>query len=391
LQERNLIDCNENCFYPALEENFYAAWGLSPAGIVSAVEIFMKKRLLLFAFAMALNPLTQSQAAQMGLLAEHVQTFNTLALSLVDTQQPIYGTKLQILKEFLKNSPNPRLIFLVSDDRDIQLTNDFIRQNKADFNWQAIRYIKNESIYASSSWMRDFSPVMIQKKDGTPGLVLFKYVNDESDYKVDQNSLTKAFIATSHRVDLRLEGGNILSDEDGRLYISTAVVENNLPTNSTAEDFTAKKAEIEKILKAELLASEVVWIPRVAKNFEATGHVDMYMRLLNHKQAIVAESNNKDINKTLNQVAEILQAKGFQVTRLKANDKFENKYRPQNVFPSYTNSILVGKTIFIPEYHVPEDTIAVQTYRKMGYKVIQIEGDSIQLGGSVHCLTYLYP
>lgn len=315
-----------------------------------------------------------------GLIAEHVNSLNTLSMSFVDISQPVFAVKLQILKEFLKNSENPKLVLLVSDDRDIKDTNSFIKEHSPKLNLKNIKYVKAESTFLSSSWSRDFNPVMIRKKDGTAGLVVFKYIN-EMDYAVDQNSLAKSFGLPVTNVNLHLEGGNILSDEAGRVFVSTAVVENN----------PLKKSEIEKMLLSKLGATEVVWVPRVNREFEGTGHVDMYLRLLKGRQAVVAESSDAAVNKTLNEIAAIVTAKGFKVSRLKANSKMVNRFRNQKIFPSYTNSIIVGNSIFIPEYRVPEDKAAVSLYQKLGYKVVQIDGDSIHFGGSVHCLTYLYP
>ena len=337
-----------------------------------------------------LKKLEQASEASSGLIVEHVKNLNTLALSFVDISQPLYDIKLQILKEFLINAEAPKLLLLVSDDRDIKNTNDSIKKLSPKFNLQNIKYVKAESTFLSSSWIRDFSPVMIQKKDGSFGLVIFKYIN-ESDYAVDQSSISKSLNLPIKKINLRLEGGNILSDESGRLYVSTAVIENNLETDYNAAAFEAKKSEIAKTLMANLMVREVVWIPRVKQKFEATGHVDMYIRFLKNRQAIVASSNNSEVNNTLNETAQILLSKGFKVTRLKANGKITNKFRAQKIFPSYTNSILVGNSIFIPKYGVSDDNTAVSTYQKLGYKVIQIDGESIHFGGSVHCLTYLYP
>lgn len=332
----------------------------------------------------------RSVIAQPGLIAEHVKDLNTLSMSFVDVSQPLYAIKLQILKEFLIQAANPKLILLVSDERDIKNTNEFIKQLLPSYDLKDIKYVMAESTFLSSSWMRDFSPVMIQKTNGSASLVLFKYIN-ESDYAVDQKSMAKAINLSAKKVNLQLEGGNILSDGSGRLFISTAVIENNLLSDPTKEQFEAKKSEIKNILLTNLLAGEVVWVPRVKRELEGTGHVDMYIRFLADNQAVVAASDNSEINKTLNEISTIVSAKGFKVTRLKANSKIENKFRKQNIFPSYTNSILVGKTIFIPQYHVNEDKIAISTYQKLGYKVVQIDGESIHFGGSVHCLTYLYP
>lgn len=347
------------------------------------ISVFLASLSFLFVF-------NAKAATAVGLVAEHVKSLNTLALSFVDLSQPMYAIKLQIMSEFLNNSAEPKLILLVTDDRDIKNTNAYIQKQNPKFDVKKIQYVKSESTFLSSPWMRDFSPMMILKKDGTQSLVTFKYEND-GDYAVDQKSLAVNLGLKTVKVNLHLEGGNTLADEDGRLYISAAVVENNLAAGFSEADFNAKKIEIENILKNKLLAKEVVWIPRLDRQYEGTGHVDMYIRFLKNKQAVVALSKEPKIASTLDEIAKVIASKGFKVSRLQANAKMVNKFRDQRIFPSYTNSILVGESIFIPKFGVVEDKSAVALYQRLGYKVIQIDGESIHFGGSVHCLTYLYP
>ena len=73
-----------------------------------------------------------------GLIAEHVNSLNTLSLSFVDVSQPVFAVKLQILKEFLANSANPSLVLLVGDDRDIKNTNACIKEHSPKFNLKNI-------------------------------------------------------------------------------------------------------------------------------------------------------------------------------------------------------------------------------------------------------------
>ena len=59
---------------------------------------------------------------------------------------------------------------------------------------------------------------------------------------------------------------------------------------------------------------------------------------------------------------------------------------------TYTNSIIINKTILVPTYQVPYDNIALEIYRKNmpGYTVIGINCDAI-IGrfGALHCITKL--
>ncbi len=325
-----------------------------------------------------------------GLFIEHTQKPKKLVLSFIDYKEPLISIRFQILKEFLLNTPEAELVLMIYDDRTKTEINNFILEFKPDYNLKNIKFIKSVT-YGDSIWTRDYSPVAFVDQAGNAKSLIFNYNRDGVDYFKDQALLAKALKLPIEKINLNLEGGNLLSDESGRLYVSVAAIENNLVVGFSKADFENKKSEFEEIFLNKMAVKKVIWLPRVLHELEGTGHVDMYIRFLSDNNVVVASSTNLKINKTLDQIAKIISEKGFTVTRILANAKMVNKFRPQNIFPSYTNSILIGKTIFIPKFGVAEDTKAVKIYEKLGYKVIQISGQSIDFGGSVHCMTYLYP
>jgi hypothetical protein len=63
---------------------------------------------------------------------------------------------------------------------------------------------------------------------------------------------------------------------------------------------------------------------------------------------------------------------------------FNGEYR------TYTNSVLVNKTILVPTYEEKYDTTALRIYKEQfpGYKVVGIDcNDIIPLSGALHCIT----
>ena len=144
--------------------------------------------------------------------------------------------------------------------------------------------------------------------------------------------------------------------------------------------------QIEKILKDSLGANEIVWVKALAPEIESTGHIDMYAKIINAKTVIIAQSRNPEIENILNQTAILFEKYGYQVIRLQTAKQNEFGFR------SYTNSTIIGNTVFLPQYHdARADKAAVEAYRSLGFTVKTNDGSSIECGGSTHCLSQIGP
>jgi hypothetical protein len=64
-----------------------------------------------------------------------------------------------------------------------------------------------------------------------------------------------------------------------------------------------------------------------------------------------------------------------------------------NSYRTYVNSLVVGKTVFMPTYGISTDAQAQKVYEGLGYKVIGIPSNTLSddMHGSVHCQTMAYP
>ncbi|MGZ3691989.1 MAG: agmatine deiminase family protein, partial [Pseudobdellovibrio sp.] len=62
-------------------------------------------------------------------------------------------------------------------------------------------------------------------------------------------------------------------------------------------------------------------------------------------------------------------------------------------YRTYANSLIVGKTVFMPTYGLASDKQAQAVYEGLGYKVFGIPSNSMSddMHGSVHCQTMAYP
>ncbi len=313
-------------------------------------------------------------------------------MSFLDVSKEIAPVRDKIIEAFLQTSTDPHLILMVYDERqETEILSEF-KASKKNVNPQKIKFIRRTNPFGSYIWARDFSPIMTFDQKGQSKLFQFDYTDDPDFVRDDQTAIGKILNLKPQNINLRLEGGNLMSDEKGRLYISVAAIEKNTTPEGGPTQFEDIKKKFEVLFTQKMNASKVIWLPRLDPHIELTGHIDMYMRLLKNQQAVVASSPDPKINQTLDTIAKTLESNNYTVHRLQINNKMKNRINTNNVFPSYTNSVIVGDSILIPAYKVPEDKAALDLYKKLGYKVIQIPSENaILLGGSLHCLTYLYP
>ncbi len=66
------------------------------------------------------------------------------------------------------------------------------------------------------------------------------------------------------------------------------------------------------------------------------------------------------------------------------------QYPPNSSYFTYTNSLIVNKTVIVPIYGFSQDTTALRIYRDAmpGYRVVGINcAGMISASGAVHCIT----
>lgn len=66
------------------------------------------------------------------------------------------------------------------------------------------------------------------------------------------------------------------------------------------------------------------------------------------------------------------------------------QYPPISDYLTYTNSMVVNKTVLVPIYNLPQDTTAVRIYRENmpGYKIVGFDCNQIiPASGAIHCIT----
>jgi agmatine/peptidylarginine deiminase len=114
------------------------------------------------------------------------------------------------------------------------------------------------------------------------------------------------------------------------------------------------------------------------------------LRVLEHKKGlgdvdeVIKPLPGKKMLTNVKAYAEDLKSWGYEVIELPA---LSQTYR------TYINALVVGGTVFMPAYGVPEDEIASRAYAKLGSKVVPVRSNRLSddYHGSIHCQTMAYP
>lgn len=204
---------------------------------------------------------------------------------------------------------------------------------------------------ANGFWARDAFPVPVQDPQGRLSLVSARYYRNFTAGA----SLATAVNAPMSQSTFTFVGGNLLADEHGTCF----VVDSYRRFNSTDEDM--RQAYGCKNL-------------HVMRHAAGLGDIDEVIKPLGNGVMLTNEPS----------YVSDLESWGYRVVMM---PKISGGYR------TYINSLVVGKTVFMPTYGVATDNEARRVYESLGFQVVGITSNvlSDQMHGSVHCQTMAYP
>jgi agmatine deiminase len=242
-----------------------------------------------------------------------------------------------------------------------------------------------------SPWARDFAPTFVRTREGKLEAVEFKYQYPGSDSIAA--TMAKKLGVPVRSSPLTLEGGNLLADE-GRVYVTTKLV---------AENPGMTKAQIEAELKNALHVDDVEWMTPLPG--EATGHIDMYAKLIAPKTMLVSDTKNPKQKAVMDAAAKRFEALGYTVLRAANAPTSQQASSGGEQTRSYANALVVNGTAFVPQYFTQQDVSdgrgklvqsldqkALEAYAKAGLKTVAVPAAGlIGFQGSVHCMTNTLP
>ena len=249
---------------------------------------------------------------------------------------------------------------------------------------------------ANAIWIRDYGPHFISQ-DSAIGIVDSHYYPQRSlDNFIPTLIGDDNFIMPTYDIGLYYSGGNFLPGPDRSAFMSSLINIDNPISEGFDEDFIAE------LFQTYQGIDEVHILPQLPGSVDGTGHIDMWMYIIDEDTVIISEflpgSNPTAIQITENAVP-YMQNLGFTVYRTPA----WNAPHPDNSYNThwtYTNSFISNDRIFIPTYgetypdYADEDAEALAAFQAAAshLEIVQINCyPIIWAAGAIHCIVMQVP
>lgn len=260
---------------------------------------------------------------------------------------------------------------------------------------------------SNSIWIRDYAANTIYSNDvGERALAdwIYNRPRPEDDVLSTYHSnylgipLYKMITAPN---DLVNTGGNFMSDGIGTAFASHLVTMENAPGNPYGVS-AKNEAQIDQIV------SDYMGINRYIKMdvlpYDGIHHIDMHMKLLDEETLLVSKypdgvADGPYIEENMEYVlSNFLTPFGNEYTIhwIDAPPSQSGNYPDTGgAYRTYTNAVIINKTILVPTYRPQVDDPALALIEELmpGYNVVGIDVDNsgenlISMGGAIHCITH---
>jgi len=275
-------------------------------------------------------------------------------------------------------------LVLVPSESWRQAVELYCRRNMTDM--QRVRFIVAQT---DDVWTRDYGPTaVLTGESGAPALVSNPYVLEYQSYmKHDADAAHKVaryLGVPEYRLPLVIEGGNLTSDGAGTFAMMSSVIDNNPDVDEEM---------LRTILKEYLGCTRLLLLRR--HRGEPTGHVDMTVKFIDARTALVASAAHghpwrEDFDAAADTLSKTPSSSGqpYQVLRVAIPAATPS---PFHVW-GYTNSLVLGHTAVVPVFGAPEDAAALDVYRAAlpTHTVFSVDFSAYPLGAA-HCQTKELP
>jgi len=248
----------------------------------------------------------------------------------------------------------------------------------------------------NSVWMRDYGPHFVRQGGAIAILDSHYYPTRPLDNFVPTLVAESGFTCPAYPIGLYYSGGNFQAGPNRSGFVTALI---NLDNPASAGFNPGLIAELHDTFKG---IDTLHVLPQLPTTVDGTGHIDMWMYLVDEDTAIVSEflpgSNATAISVTNNAVP-YLEALGFEVFRPKA-------WNASGAHYTYANAFRVNDRIFVPVYGtgiVPggnsaynaRDTEAMAIWQQAagpGVEIVPIQCASIiGASGAIHCIVKQVP
>ncbi len=247
----------------------------------------------------------------------------------------------------------------------------------------------------NSVWSRDYGPWCTYTLTGdTLGFVDFKYNRPRPQDDIIPGILASKWNIPLYQTisgtdSLAHTGGNFMVDGFGTSFRSRLTEIEN-PWHTTAH--------IDSILYRYCGIQIGRSISMTVLPYDGIHHIDMHMKLLNEETLLVGQyppgiADGPQIEANIQYIQNNYMdcyGRPYKIVRIPMPPDANGHYPPSSDYLTYTNSLIVNRTVLVPIYNLPQDTTALRIYREnmAGYKVIGFDCTAIiPASGAIHCIT----
>jgi agmatine deiminase len=234
-------------------------------------------------------------------------------------------------------------------------------------------------------WMRDYGPFGVA--GGRPGIVdsIYRHYQYRRNDDAVPGVLGRAKNIGVYGMPIIMDGGNLMVDSQGTLF----------HTNRTyLWNSNMSRDQVDTHLKNYLKVKKIVTFDYAGypgEPADGTGHIDMYVKLLNDNTVLLAVTNDEPFKTACDKAMA-----WFKANKAPNGQPYKivtTKAWATDAWYTYTNSLVVNNVAIIPSYSSStEEANARAAYESAGYTVVPVPSDdSIVAGGSIHCVTQTIP
>lgn len=246
------------------------------------------------------------------------------------------------------------------------------------------------NISYNTIWSRDFGPVAINEQTGELAIVdtVYRhYAYRKADDAVPARIAD--FLGMEHyEAPIILDGGNLMVDRRGHLYMTERTYEWNSQII---------RSQVDQYLKDYFGVKEIHVLPyaatRPGQPADGTGHIDMFAKILDDCKILIAKSSAQPYASALETAtqyfsnSECAPGRNWTVYRVQA-------FASSGVWYTFTNSLIVNKSVIIPSYQSYDEAEARRVYSQAlpNHKLVFVNSDDpIRAAGAIHCTTKEIP
>lgn len=260
---------------------------------------------------------------------------------------------------------------------------------------------------SNSIWIRDYAGNTVYTNDvGERALVDWIYNRPRPQdnllptYHADYLDIPLYVTDTSPN-DLVNTGGNFMSDGMGNAFASELILDENDAGNPYGVSVKSEE-QIDEILQNYMGIDS--YRKMEVLPYDGIHHIDMHMKLLDEETILVSKypdgvADGPQIEENIDYITNTFQTpygNEYEIKWIPAPPSSSGQYPDTGgAYRTYTNAVIINKTILVPTYRPEVDAEALQIWEEAmpGYKIVGIDVDNagenlINLSGAIHCITH---